>query len=197
VIEFLTSLDHSLFLFINRDLANPVFDVFFTTITNGRFWIIPGILLALVYGFAERRKAVVALSLAVLTVALSDPICCKLIKEWVHRLRPCNPLVLIDGGRFLLGHKTSLSFPSAHAMNMFAQAMLFSLLYPRRWLWFFIFAFLIGFSRVYVGVHYPLDVLAGAVLGMGIGAGVYYGYRAVSVRVSAWRQRKASQPRLE
>jgi len=64
-------------------------------------------------------------------------------------------------------------------MNMFGQAMLFSLLYPRLSVWLFLFASLIGYSRIYVGLHYPLDVLGGAVIGAACGAAVFSGYSLV------------------
>lgn len=177
MLEYLINIDKALFLFFNREIANPFFDSFLFVITDGRFWVIPGILFALLYIRIEKKRALVGLGLAVLTVALSDPICCRVIKPIFERQRPCHPYVLLEGGRFLLGFKSSFSFPSAHAMNMFAQATLFSLLYPAKSVWFFIFAGTIGFSRIYVGVHYPFDVIAGAVFGMCIGAGVYFEYR--------------------
>jgi undecaprenyl-diphosphatase len=94
---------------------------------------------------------------------------------------------VIPDGRFLIGRKTSNSFPSSHAMNMFAQATLFSLLYRRRAAWFFLFAAIIGFSRIYVGVHYPFDVLGGALFGMCIGGLVYWVYDGAQ---AWWRRRK-------
>ncbi|MBN1128521.1 MAG: phosphatase PAP2 family protein [Chitinispirillaceae bacterium] len=176
--------DTALFLFINATLAHPLLDPFFVTITNSRFWIVPGALLVgLLFWKMDRKRAVLLVLLSMVTVAITDPLAAQVIKPLFHRLRPCNPEVLIEGGRFLLGYKTSFSFPSNHAMNMFAQAMLFSLLYPRLSAWFFLFAGLIGYSRIYVGVHYPLDVLGGALIGMSCGAGVYGGYRLVSVCV--------------
>jgi undecaprenyl-diphosphatase len=168
-------LDTILFLFINSTLANPVFDAVFPVLTNGAFWVIPGIAAALVFLYFQKKNAAIVLALMVLTVSISDPVCNRIIKPLVPRLRPCNESVHIDGGRFLIGRKGSRSFPSSHAMNMFAQAMLFTLLYRRKWVGVtaFSFAAIIGFSRVYVGVHYPFDVCAGAVFGMIVGACVY------------------------
>jgi undecaprenyl-diphosphatase len=177
MLDTLLAWDKSLFLLINHVLTSGVLDAFFTVITNGKFWILPGILAALVYLKVEKKRALIVLLLAAATVALSDPVCARIIKPFFHRLRPCNPSDLVEGGRFLLGYKSSFSFPSSHAMNMFGQAALFSFFYPRRGPWFFLFAACIGFSRIYVGVHYPLDVLGGAVLGVACGALVYGAYR--------------------
>jgi undecaprenyl-diphosphatase len=178
MIHYLTQLDTQLFLFFNHAIANPAFDAVFVAITNGRFWIIPGVLAALVFLYFERRKAVVVIVLSLLTVSVSDPVCNKIIKPQFHRLRPCDDRVSIPNARFLLGRKTSPSFPSSHAMNMFTQAMLFTLLYRRKRVWItaFVFAGIIGFSRIYVGVHYPFDVFWGAVFGVIIGGIVYSGY---------------------
>jgi undecaprenyl-diphosphatase len=116
-------------------------------------------------------------------------VCNRIIKPQVDRMRPCNPSVHLENGRFLLGCKTSRSFPSSHAMNIFAQAMLLSLFYRKKTVWFFLFALVIGFSRIYVGVHYPFDVAAGALFGIVIGAGVYGGYRVMTDRIQSGRGR--------
>jgi undecaprenyl-diphosphatase len=74
-------------------------------------------------------------------------------------------------------------------MNIFAQAMLLSLFYRKKTVWFFLFALVIGFSRIYVGVHYPFDVAAGALFGMVIGATVYGGYYTVAKTIEKRRVR--------
>jgi undecaprenyl-diphosphatase len=178
MLQQLLHLDTQLFLFFNHAMANPVFDAVFVTITNGRFWIIPGVCAALTFLYFQRRKALVVIVLSLLTVSVSDPVCNRIIKPPFHRLRPCDTRVSIDNGRYLIGRKSSDSFPSSHAMNMFAQAMLFTLLYRRKRVWITAFAFatIIAFSRIYVGVHYPLDVFAGAVFGVMVGGMVYLGY---------------------
>ena len=82
----------------------------------------------------------------------------------VGRERPC---VALEDVRLVMGMKSSLSFPSAHAANIFGAATALTMFY-RRWAGaFFAVAVCVGYSRVYVGVHYPSDVLGGAVLGTG------------------------------
>ncbi len=178
MLQTVLQLDTRLFLFFNHTIANQVFDAIFVTITNGRFWILPGVAAALLFLYFKRRAAIIVIALSLATVSVSDPVCNRIIKPQFHRLRPCNERVVIPQGRFLLGRKTSDSFPSSHAMNMFAQAMLFTLLYRRKRVWItaFVFAAVIAFSRVYVGAHYPLDAAAGAVFGVVVGAGVYAAY---------------------
>lgn len=178
MLQFLLTIDTQLFLLFNHAMANPVFDAVFPVITNGRFWIIPGILAALAFLYFQRRKALVVIVLSLLTVSVSDPVCNRVIKPLAPRMRPCDERVHIQGARFLIGTKSSPSFPSSHAMNMFAQAMLFTLLYRRKRIWItaFVFAAVIAFSRVYVGAHYPFDALGGAVFGVIVGGIIYSGY---------------------
>jgi undecaprenyl-diphosphatase len=179
--------DTVLFLFLNSTISNPVFDCIFPVITNGAFWIIPGIAAMLVFLYFQKKKGAIVCALMLVTVSVSDPVCNRIIKPLVPRLRPCNVSAPIEGGRFLIGRKGSRSFPSSHAMNMFAQAMLLTLLYRRKWIGFIAFSFaaIIGFSRIYVGVHYPLDVLAGAVFGVIVGSAVYGVYCFVKAKYAS------------
>ena len=164
--EFLLSIDKALFLFFNKSVANPVFDVVMPFITNKYNFFIPIGLLVLYLLIFGGTKGRIAVLLAVIIVTMSDQISSFVIKPLVHRLRPCNPKALVEGGRFLLGYKKSFSFTSSHAANMAAMATLFSFKYPKLKTIFITIASLVAYSRIYVGVHYPADILGGIITGM-------------------------------
>lgn len=194
MIDFLIGLDRSLFLLINKRLANPVFDLFFPYITDKRNWYIPLVVVVAMFFIKAKNKkrAATIIGLALLTLAISDPLCDRVLKPLFHRLRPCDLSYFQDGkhifllgSRLLIVREPSMSLPSAHAMNSFAQAVHLSLWVPRKKAWFFAIAFLVAFSRVYVGVHYPFDVFLGAMLGVLLGAAVFYAYRLCSTAINA------------
>jgi undecaprenyl-diphosphatase len=101
--------------------------------------------------------------LLVATTALTTNIVTSLLKYVAQRDRP--PAVVLDPEP-LVGVPTTSSFPSGHTSTSFACAYVISRLAPRLTVFVYVLAALIGFSRIYVGVHYPIDVLAGAVLGL-------------------------------
>jgi undecaprenyl-diphosphatase len=173
MVEYILSADRALFIFFNTWFSTPWLDVFFKTITEARNWIFPAVITAAVFIVKEKKKAVIILVLAGITVALTDLISVRILKPLFSRQRPCHPDILIDGCNYLLGKKRSYSFPSAHATNMFGQAVLLTLFYPKRIVYFMTFASLIGFSRIYTGVHYPGDVLGGFIFGTIIAWAVY------------------------
>jgi undecaprenyl-diphosphatase len=188
MIDLLLQIDTALFLFFNAVLHNPLFDAVFPVITKDKNWLIPGIAIISLYLGFKRKRALIGIGLALVTVAIADPLAVRILKPLVGRLRPCNPQHFVEGGRFLIGMKSSYSFPSAHALNLFAQAMLFSRLHPGATPWLFAVAGIISYTRIYVGVHYPFDVLAGAVFGMGVGLGVFLGYTALAKRIARARE---------
>ncbi len=167
--NLLLNLDIKLFLFINSDLANPILDFIFPIITQQKVWIVLLAIMAVIYFRKSGKKSLYVILFGILLIGISDLLCVRIIKPLFHRHRPCDPDFLVEGGRFLVGNLRSLSFPSAHAMNFFAASAFFSLLYHKYWLIFLCTAFIIGLTRIYVGVHYPLDVLGGGLAGLALG----------------------------
>jgi undecaprenyl-diphosphatase len=110
----------------------------------------------------DRKKALIVLMLAFVSILISDWFS-NIVKHYFERVRPCNEF---DGVRFLVGCTRSFSMPSNHAANAFAFATPFYILFKNRLRYVFVIvALLVGFSRVYVGVHYPSDVIVGALIG--------------------------------
>jgi undecaprenyl-diphosphatase len=186
MLNFFYGIDRSVFLFINATMSHPLLDPVMTRITDLKFWLIPGLILAAVYVWREnKKKALIVLGLIVLAVAVSDPLSSQVLKKLFARPRPCHPQFFVEGGRFLLGMWGSPSFPSSHSMNMFSVATVLFCFY-RNWRYgacFYSFAGLIAYTRVYNGVHYPADVLGGAVAGCLVGWGIYAGFAFARERI--------------
>jgi undecaprenyl-diphosphatase len=165
--DFLLTLDHSLFQLLNGSLTNGFLDWFMPFITDAKNWM-PLIVIAwLAMLFSGRRQLrIVALALLI-SVVSTDLICGQLIKKSVGRLRPCALAQATDFNcRLLLPIKTSKSFPSNHAANTAAFAAAVVIMCGlKAGLPFIVIAFLVGYSRIYVGVHFPLDVAAGWLIG--------------------------------
>lgn len=110
----------------------------------------------------------------IINVTLTDQFSSSVVKQWAMRLRPCRDPDMIEYVRMLLNHCSGgNSFPSSHATNHFGAAVfIFCTLrkYYGNWIYlFFFWAATISYGQVYVGVHYPTDVLAGAIIGSIIG----------------------------
>ncbi|GAB4368910.1 MAG: phosphatase PAP2 family protein [Calditrichia bacterium] len=178
--SFLISLDIKLFYFFNNSIANSVFDVIMPVITDLDNWLIP---IAIFWFYliikGGKRGRIVAI-LIIPVIILTDQTSSAILKPWIGRIRPCYEL---DHVRMLVGCGGKLSFPSSHATNMAGFAVLFSLFYSRQWYIYWSLAVLIGFSRVYVGKHYPLDVLGGFVIGALLGWVIYYMYQVLASKL--------------
>lgn len=168
MIAWITQLDTQLFKVINGDLIHPVFDTVMRAITTQENWypVLGGLAITLLIWGGRRGRMAVAM--LVIAVALTDQISSSLLKPLIGRVRPCNALAPGDV-RLLVGATTACSFPSAHAANAFAMATVVSWRLPRFAPVAFLIAAAVAYSRVYVGVHYPLDSIAGAFLGALLG----------------------------
>jgi len=164
--DILYSIDLSIFYFINHTISNPIFDSFFPFITNVKNWYLAyAILLGILFFKGGKRGKIATLGIILLIIA-SDQLSSHFLKNLFGRIRPCNAL---DDVKLLVGCSKSYSFPSSHAVNNFSVAFYFYRLYPNlKWV-LFISAFLIAFSRPYVGVHYPSDIFFGAFIGIFVG----------------------------
>ena len=192
------SLDTQLLFLINHETANTLFDVLMPALSAQGYLLVLPFLLYMIVSSANRMDAQGKrfLSAALWTIAIS---CCAvflagwvedLLKNAVARERPCKA---IEGIRLLVACPKSYSLPSGHAISSFAFASpLFFLtrnnltmawrIYP------LVLASLIAFSRPYLGVHYPTDVLAGALLGSMIGLVLSMLYQKVGMK--AFTKRK-------
>ncbi|HNS08691.1 MAG TPA: phosphatase PAP2 family protein [Candidatus Ozemobacteraceae bacterium] len=167
MLNSLIALDHRLFMLLNGDLTNGFLDWFMPFITDAKTWL-PFVLLAwfLMICRGGKRLRVLALAL-LLSVGGTDLFCARVVKKAVGRTRPCS-LEQTDNFRcrLLLPVKTSKSFPSNHSANTAAFAVVTLMICGfKAGLPLLILAFLVGYSRIYVGVHFPLDVAAGWLFG--------------------------------
>ena len=167
MLELAVNVDRALFALINQTLAWPPLDGVFLVITHKYFYFGAGVLAALYLPARYRRPGLYCVIAAAAAVALSDVTAVRLLKPLFARARPPFALETV---RLLLPHQApSPAFPSAHAANTFAFAFVVFTEYKRVGAALFAVALVVSYSRVYVGVHYPLDAACGAVWGIFIG----------------------------
>lgn len=174
LLEKILKLDRELFIKINSEWNNPVFDFILPYLRNALTWLPVYIFLLVFMPVNYKKNGWIWVLAAVVTGACTDLISSRLIKENIFRLRPCHVPDLAQHIRFLVSYcPGSSSFTSSHAVNHFGLSMfIFTTLRRNAGKWLtivFLWAFAICYAQVYVGVHYPLDVTAGAIVGMAIG----------------------------
>ena len=191
--HWLQTLDTKLFLFANRSLTNPFFDWLMPILSGSNGMKTALITVAITGGLAllyfGNQRVRLCLLLLVLVMATNDGLVCNTLKHAIARPRPfvtlpearlfgnvgkgyIAPIYDQAGVNLTANQGNHNSMPSAHAANWFAATAVLFLFY-RRSLWLMLpMALAVSFSRLYNGVHYPSDVLAGALIGAGYAAAV-------------------------
>lgn len=175
--ENLLNIDIEIFKLFNQVLINPFLDFLMPLITKEKN-IVPVYIVALVLlVWKGGRKGRIVAAILVVTAIVSDQVSSNFLKSYFGRLRPCQELIDV---RLLINCGSGKSFPSSHAVNNFAAAMVLSWHYKRYSAIFFSVAAMVAFSRVYCGVHYPSDIIGGTIIGCLMGFLMIYVYKKLS-----------------
>ncbi|MBC7384317.1 MAG: phosphatase PAP2 family protein [Bacteroidia bacterium] len=168
MLDSLLHFDQQFFIIVNSGLVNPFFDVVCPFLRKQEVWYplyaLFVYMLIKQYG-RESWKIILAASLMIIC---TDQFSAHLVKGAFKRIRPCAEPALIGIVRHLTDRCAGYSFISAHATNHFALALFFAFCFKQiKWLLpvLLLWAFAIAFSQVYVGIHYPFDVIAGGLCG--------------------------------
>lgn len=177
-LDGLLQMDRKWFALINEKLSASFLDVVLPFLRESQFWVPFYLFMILLMTMNFGAKGWWWVLGFILTAALSDIISSHIIKENIMRLRPCRDPLLAGEVIFRVNYcPKSSSFTSSHAASHFALSMYIWQTLKRLSRWWgmiFLWAFAICYTQVYVGVHYPLDVICGGLLGCGIGAFMAY-----------------------
>jgi undecaprenyl-diphosphatase len=175
MIESLLKWDRNLLRHINSEWHNSFFDSVLPVLRNQNTWVPLYIILLIFVGVKYKNTRWWWIAFAVSTVIITNFISSGLLKHNIIRLRPCNDPANADWIRTFKGIylPQSSSFTSSHAANHFGMATFFYLTFKKyfnAWsLLFFVWAASISYAQMYIGVHYPIDIIGGTLVGVGIG----------------------------
>jgi undecaprenyl-diphosphatase len=166
ILKYLELIDKDILFFINQTVSNSLFDFIMPIITDEHNWTIPILTLITFLLFFNKGKGKIVLAIIIISLSINDYFCASILKPYFARLRPSHEfleyinLLVPKGGKW--------SLPSNHASNIFALATIIGYFYSKTKFSMYFLAILVCLSRVYVGVHYPFDVITGALIGYSI-----------------------------
>ena len=177
--DLLYTIDLKILLFINKTLSNPIFDFIMPLFDNIKNWI-PWILIFWLFLLCVDKKNRIRLLILIPIVILIGDQIGKFIKHLEFRDRPWFALKGLVNHLGEEGGGKHYSFPSNHALNITSISVIFSSIYKdySKYIWFY--AIIIMFSRVYIGVHYPGDIISGFIIGLAVGFGCLWIYKKSS-----------------
>ena len=181
LVKWLVELDKDVFIFINSSMHKSWLDGFMLLMRNPYTWV-PLYFLLLFKIYKTDPSILLPFIIASLaSFAITDFTSASIIKPLVGRLRPCYDVSLQNNIYILTDCAGKYSFPSSHASNHFGLAMVWYqimfFLRKEKWNWVWWWAAIICYAQVYVGKHFPLDILGGALLGMLAGALIAIGFK--------------------
>jgi undecaprenyl-diphosphatase len=175
MLENIINIDTKLFYFINTDLANSVTDVIMPMLTHTSSWIPLFAIFCLfqIWNAFKKKEynGLLCVCAVLVGIIICDQISSSLIKSIVQRPRPCHTFTDVH---LLVGCGSGKSFPSSHAANSMMAVTIIALFFRKHKYWLPFLSILVGISRIFVGVHYPCDVLVGWILGAGVGISIYF-----------------------
>ena len=178
--ELIRKIDHTIFHIINTDISHPILDALMVFVTNQNNWIVPIFILLIWMFLFDGKRGKIAAGILLITILIVDVTAAQIIKPWVGRIRPSH--AMSESINLLVRPGGLYSFISNHSANTFALAVVIHYFYGRKLKWMFLFASLVALSRVYVGVHYPADIIGGALYGYGIAWIILSGWVIIKMR---------------
>lgn len=173
LLSWLGDADKNLFKLINGSAGTPALDQPMLLMREAFTWVPVYLFFCLFFFFNCRKYFGPIVIITLVTFTLTDFVSASVLKPFIGRLRPCQDPSINFQINNIAGCGGLFSMPSSHASNHFGLSTLWFLiidrLLNRRWYILFIWALLVGFSQIYVGVHFPGDIIVGALFGTAVG----------------------------
>ena len=180
MLDFLQSVDMNLIIWIHQYSSNNLFDIIMPFTTNKNNWKLPIVGLIIILGFFSGQRGKLTLTILIISLSFTDAICAQILKPFFERIRPSH--LNIENINLLISKGGKWSMPSNHAANMFSLAIVLSYFYKKYKPLLLLLAILISFSRIYVGVHFPGDVIVGGCIGFFISSSLLILWGKVKLR---------------